>query len=65
MYQRYIEDVILGLFTHEVKIFHKILETFNSINPSISFTVDIPVQGKFLNFLDNKIIINENGLNEK
>jgi len=62
VYKRYIDDIIIGPITHEENTFKKIIETFNSINPSIQFTIDIPDRGDSLKFLDIEIYIDKNGL---
>ena len=57
MYYRYIDDIIMGPFPADTN-FHIILETFNSINKNIVFTIEIPE--KTLNFLDISITVDNN-----
>ena len=53
------DDVIMGPFPKDDRIFSNILETFNSIKKDIQFTLDLP-KDNFLNFLDLSIKITNN-----
>ena len=61
LYQRYIDDIILGPLTFDEEAFENILNAFNSINPQIKFTLEKHQPEDWLNFLDLKIkIVNGN-----
>ena len=62
MYVRYIDDILLGPFSRDTALFDKILETFNSINSSIQFTLEVPKTSEPINFLDISIFIVENSI---
>lgn len=55
IYGRYIDDIIIGPFDKYKTNFTDILESFNSIDSDIKFTIEIP-ENKSLNFLDITII---------
>ena len=55
IYMRYLDDFILGPFRWDV-LFYEIWSTFNSVNESIQFTVEVPERNLPLNFLDISIL---------
>lgn len=57
-YKRYIDDIILGPFSRDSNLLSRILNTFNSINDNIQFTVEIPTTDN-LNFLDISISVSK------
>ena len=59
IYYRYIDDIIMGPFEHDMSIYNKILNCFNSINDNIQFTIEVP-ENNTLNFLDISIFITDN-----
>ena len=53
IYQRYIDDIIIGPFDiNDTTTFDIILKAFNAVHANIQFTIDIPKEDQFLNFLD-------------
>ena len=52
IYFRYIDDIILGPFNFDPTLHSSILEHFNSINPSIQFTLESASPSSWLPFLD-------------
>ena len=58
IYKRYLDDVILGPLRHDAPL-EDILRVFNSINPSIQFSLEAPKRGEPLQFLDISIFIGE------
>ena len=59
-YGRYIDDIIIGPFVKHSNCITKITNTFNSVSNDIKFTVEIPNDNSFLNFLDISIAIENN-----
>jgi len=57
IFKRYIDDVIMGPFDHDMEIFKMIRNVFNSINGSIQFTLDVPNSETKLNFLDISVFV--------
>ena len=57
LYARFIDDVILGPVELDEPFCNTILETFNSINKSIQFTMEIPKSDEPMNFLDTSITV--------
>ncbi|MEL7309325.1 MAG: hypothetical protein AAGK05_16680 [Pseudomonadota bacterium] len=62
-YRRYIDDIIMGPFPKDTKMFEKILNEFNCVTEAIKFTIEVP--NKFLNFLDVSICIDNNEIKYK
>ena len=58
LFKRYIDDIILGPINN-LDFTKTILATFNEINPDIQFTIEIPENGKPLNFLDISVFANK------
>jgi len=54
-YYRYVDDLVMAVPTSKIKI---VIETFNSIHPSLQFTAEIG--HKIINFLDVTIMIRNN-----
>jgi len=54
-YYRYVDDLVMAVSTSRIEL---IIETFNSIHPSLQFTLEIG--HKTINFLDTTIIIKNN-----
>ena len=61
IYARYIDDIILGPLNRNSPLNLQILQAFNSINTDIKFTLEVPVIGKPLNFLDLSIYVDRTG----
>ena len=59
VYKRYIDDIILGPMERDDTISQNILNTFNSINESIKFTIDVPKLEEPLVFLDLSISLSD------
>ena len=57
VYGRFIDDIVMGPFDRCTD-FDLILNSFNSINDSIQFTMEVPSPGSPLNFLDISISVN-------
>ena len=55
IFKRYIDDVILGPIEFDQKIFQHTIETFNSINKYIQFSLDVRKPDEWLPFLDIKL----------
>ena len=65
IFKRYIDDIILGPLPRDNEaIFSNILNTFNSINKNIQFTIEVP-KDSGLNFLDMTIYIENNQIQYK
>jgi hypothetical protein len=60
IYLRYIDDILIGPVETNGNLPHKVLDTFNSVNDSIKFTVEVPKNRNALNFLDMTFQIKEN-----
>ena len=63
LYKRYIDDIILGPYKRDDAEIPNILNTFNAINSSIQFTIDIPPVNQPLHFLDISIAIGVGKIN--
>ena len=57
IYKRYLDDILLGPV--KADMVNEILDTFNSIQESIQFTVEVPEENEFLAFLDIAIRIKD------
>ena len=62
VYARYIDDVILGPVHRDNNILEIILKTFNAVNRSIDFTMEVPKVDEPLNYLDISISIHNDGI---
>ena len=60
IYVRYIDDILIGPIDRHSNFCNIILEVFNSVNGSISFTLEAPNQNNVINFLDLSIQIGHN-----
>ncbi len=54
-YKRYIDDILFGPIKYNPSVHTVILDSFNSIHPSIQFTLENPKPAEFLPFLDLEI----------
>ena len=63
IYKRYIDDVILGPYKRDDPEIQNIVDTFNAVDQSIQFTVDVPSKDEPLNFLDIAIFIDKEKIN--
>ena len=57
VYVRFIDDILLGPFERNDGNCNTILQTFNSINNDIQFTMEVPKMNEPLSFLDIDIMI--------
>jgi len=55
VYKRYIDDVLIGPIERDEDLTKLILETFNSVNKDIQFTLEVPKINEPLPFLDINI----------
>ena len=62
-HKRYIDDIIMGPCPNDLEHCDEILNTFNSINDNINFTMEIPQ--KYLNFLDVTLWIDDGSVQFK
>ena len=63
IYKRYLDDILLGPIKENLATV--ILDTFNSIQSEIQFTVEVPPKNEFLAFLDIAIRIKDNNIQYK
>jgi len=59
---RYIDDILLGPYPYDSNIHNSILCHFNSLNPSIKFTLESPSPNTWLPFLDLQLRVSNNFL---